>query len=632
MHVPLLIDGPGISGNRRITAPVSHFDLAPTFLEFAGIQTPPSMGGKSLLPVLAGDSTVAGRDTVLAACHERYDARAVSDGKYYYVHNINQIEGATLASPSNALNADQYQGGVPWFNRAYDATVAATGSPQRELLRILIEGELAPEELYDLDTDPWCTVNLIDQPELAPIRKQLAAKLSEWRIETEDYNASPSELTRREARFVSIDPSEPELGGLTRGDDFNGKSGALDSDPAWSLDIAGNGATDFTISGDQVDAPGGPVVLATHGSTALQTGSRFTASVRTGFAGSGVASGLALGIVPQNGSSSFWQFMLADGRSAPGGTGKDVRLYRVNEGVQQTPPLLSENGLSDYPTVGFSDGALFTLELSGEEGSSLVDLRIFDPAGTLYYENLGFDLGAPVPAGSRFGITTWASGNSRFDDFMVRMDAPLNEIHPFDSTGDLDDHPDWGTLRFGNGGADFSFVPDPLGGSGQALDAPPGVSTLASFEPISLPTNGAFTADLDLGFPASGIFGGLVFGLTDQDNWFAIELGDGNTANAIVEDRLFRIVRSVDGNSSTLLNPAASSLPLIQRGRVYRLRLSGQAGSSSVSFDIIDVLTDSSVHSGTFDLGSPIPNGSRFGVHSSSSTQTIFKSLSLSLH
>lgn len=186
LHVPLLIDGPGITGGRRIKAPVSHLDFAPTFLDFAGIGIPPTMLGKSLLPVLAGAADIPGRRTVLASCHEKYDARAVCDGRHYFVHNIRQVAGASLKRPQKALNTDQFQPGPPWFNRAYPATLAATASPQRELLRQLVEGELAEFELYDLDSDPWCTRNLADEPTLAETRKRLTAELKHWRKISDD--------------------------------------------------------------------------------------------------------------------------------------------------------------------------------------------------------------------------------------------------------------------------------------------------------------------------------------------------------------------------------------------------------------------------------------------------------------
>jgi hypothetical protein len=51
------------------------------------------------------------------ASHHRYDARAVCDGRYYYIRNLRNVTGATLANPANAMNADSYQSTSPYFNR-----------------------------------------------------------------------------------------------------------------------------------------------------------------------------------------------------------------------------------------------------------------------------------------------------------------------------------------------------------------------------------------------------------------------------------------------------------------------------------------------------------------------------------
>ncbi|MBK1828860.1 sulfatase-like hydrolase/transferase [Haloferula rosea] len=419
LQIPFLVAGPGISGGRRLREPVSHLDLAPTLLDLVGSPKMPSHLGKSLWPILGGSQNdFPDRNTMLTACHRYYNARAVCDGRYYYVNNLTQPTGGTLANPGPVLNADQYTSGSPWFNRTYDATVAATGTPQHELLKQIVEGGLPAEELFDLDADLWCTNNLADDPAYASIKRELKKELGQWRRDTEDYNSDPSEMTRRTERFVHIDPPS----GVTHTDDFNGKSGSLNDDPEWSLDLAGNNGTDFDFASNQVDAPGGPVTLATSTTHTLPAGSTFVASVKTGFSGTGVGSGIAFGIVADGGSSTFWQFMLADGRSNPGGANKDVRLFRVIQGSQSGGPLISENGLENYPTAGFSNGALFTVEVSGIIGSALVDLRILDPAGNDYFTAEDFDLGTPIPASSRFGLTTWSSGSSIFDDFELSFE------------------------------------------------------------------------------------------------------------------------------------------------------------------------------------------------------------------
>ncbi len=206
LHVPLLVGGAGVAGGARITAPVSHLDLVPTLLDYAGIQQMPSMFGKSLRPVLAGKQTgFPDRKTVLAASHHFQDSRAVCDGRYYYIRNIRKPEGADLDSldgVKEVLNTDQWQEGAPWYNRAFEATRAATGTPQRELLRQLVEGDVPEEELYDLSADLWMTNNLVDHPEKATVLDALRSELAEWRQRTEDCDNSPAQLQRREKRMA----------------------------------------------------------------------------------------------------------------------------------------------------------------------------------------------------------------------------------------------------------------------------------------------------------------------------------------------------------------------------------------------------------------------------------------------
>jgi hypothetical protein len=60
VHVPLLVAGPGIEGPRTIAAQVGLVDLPPTLLELVGLSPPEGLHGRSLAPLLRGQ-TGAGR-------------------------------------------------------------------------------------------------------------------------------------------------------------------------------------------------------------------------------------------------------------------------------------------------------------------------------------------------------------------------------------------------------------------------------------------------------------------------------------------------------------------------------------------------------------------------------------------
>ena len=64
LHVPLLACGPGIKAGSLPDQFVANIDLAPTFLDLAGLPVPTSMQGRSLAPLLRGESPADWRKTV----------------------------------------------------------------------------------------------------------------------------------------------------------------------------------------------------------------------------------------------------------------------------------------------------------------------------------------------------------------------------------------------------------------------------------------------------------------------------------------------------------------------------------------------------------------------------------------
>jgi arylsulfatase A-like enzyme len=63
LHVPLLARGPGIKAGQVCTQFIANIDLAPTFLDLAGLPIPAFMQGRSLVPLLHGESPADWRTT-----------------------------------------------------------------------------------------------------------------------------------------------------------------------------------------------------------------------------------------------------------------------------------------------------------------------------------------------------------------------------------------------------------------------------------------------------------------------------------------------------------------------------------------------------------------------------------------
>lgn len=64
LRVPLIARGPGIKASSTPSQFVANIDLAPTFLDLAGLPIPEFMQGRSLAPLLRGESPADWRDSV----------------------------------------------------------------------------------------------------------------------------------------------------------------------------------------------------------------------------------------------------------------------------------------------------------------------------------------------------------------------------------------------------------------------------------------------------------------------------------------------------------------------------------------------------------------------------------------
>lgn len=159
----LLVRHPGAQPGVRDEL-LSNIDLMPTLLEAANVDVPPDVQGRSFLPLITGDGPYRPRDEVFSEknFHDHYDpVRAVRTPKYKYIRSFKDV-------PAIALPKD-----------IADSIASNTLRPEAGEPR-------APEELYDLETDPHEEHNRIEDPGLAGIRAELSVRVDAWMRDTAD--------------------------------------------------------------------------------------------------------------------------------------------------------------------------------------------------------------------------------------------------------------------------------------------------------------------------------------------------------------------------------------------------------------------------------------------------------------
>jgi N-sulfoglucosamine sulfohydrolase len=168
-----IVRWPGhVKPNTVSNAMIEYVDVTPTFVEAAGGRPAEILDGKSILPVLRGETTshkqyVYGLHTTKGIINgsDHFGIRSIRGERYKLIWNLSPEVKFTNACTRS-----------PVFKSWIDA--ATTDSDAADKVK---RYHYRPGiELFDLESDPLEWTNLVDDPTLADVKGQLLTELKRW--------------------------------------------------------------------------------------------------------------------------------------------------------------------------------------------------------------------------------------------------------------------------------------------------------------------------------------------------------------------------------------------------------------------------------------------------------------------
>lgn len=208
-RVPLVVRwGAKVKGGRSVEDFVSLTDLAPSFLEAAGLPIPGVMTGRTLIPILNSSESgqiEAARTHVLSGMEQHVfpnPSRAIRTSDYLYIRNFEPATWSTGRGegdpPSFDFTKRHWPSGAEAFSYNIDPSPTKQWMLQHpdDLASKLCFAQRPEEELYDLHNDPGQLRNLAGEADYKlqqeGLRSLLEAQLvasNDPRIEIRGYES-----------------------------------------------------------------------------------------------------------------------------------------------------------------------------------------------------------------------------------------------------------------------------------------------------------------------------------------------------------------------------------------------------------------------------------------------------------
>jgi arylsulfatase A-like enzyme len=201
VRMPMAVRWGGkVEGGRKVGEFVSLTDLAPTFLEVAGVEVPGVMTGRSIMHLLLGEGgTGAGRDFVVFGRErhtpaqelpsvEGYPSRGIRTGRWLLILNLEP----------GRWPAGVAAGGTHPMDRFADCDDGPTkrvvmGMEGSEDYRLCF-GRRPAVELYDCEADPDQVRNVAGEEKHAGVVKELSGRLRRYLEVTGDPRFAGGEV------------------------------------------------------------------------------------------------------------------------------------------------------------------------------------------------------------------------------------------------------------------------------------------------------------------------------------------------------------------------------------------------------------------------------------------------------
>ena len=198
--VPLIIRMPGAKAGRIVDDFVRLPDLAPTFMEIAGLKPPENLYGRSLLPILMSDKNgivdptrdwvITGRERHVATAREGnlpYPMRSLNTPDYVYIRNFEPdrwpMGSPAAVTPDNTPALDELEKNTRIAFADMDASPTKAWLVEHRLDKKwrwyyeIAFGKRPAEELYDVKKDPDMINNLAGKTEFATLKKKMSDRM-----------------------------------------------------------------------------------------------------------------------------------------------------------------------------------------------------------------------------------------------------------------------------------------------------------------------------------------------------------------------------------------------------------------------------------------------------------------------